>query len=127
MYKCYGNHLFYVVQAIEKKKKQTIVTQTHPLSKSTQVKSLKETMEGIHIGTKCISHDIQPKSPPTITSSFLLNEVSFHGRVVSFDEKCKLQMIPLSLQREVYKEAVFIFLSQLLAKYDWNGYNISNN
>lgn len=92
------------VQTIEKKKNQPDGSHGVPLPKSTFVKENEKGMESIPIRQQNMEPIQQSKSLSPIPTPSLLNSVNFRGRVVSFNEECKLRAIPLPLQREVYKQ-----------------------
>lgn len=74
--------------------------------KSTQVKNTEGKKEATN-QTQNVTQPDQPLNSYFATSGLsLLNDVKYHGRVVSFNDECKLRTIPLPLQREVYKRAV---------------------
>ena len=78
------------------------------LPKSIHMKENEKSMESITVKQPSKELIQQSKSPSPISKPSLLNSVNYRGRVVSFNEDCKLRAIPLSLQRDVYKQAVLL-------------------
>lgn len=118
-----GKLPFSIVQTIEKKKNQPDVSHGVPLPKSTFVKENEKGVESIPIKQQNMEPIQQSKSFSPIPTPSLLNSVNFRGRVVSFNEECKLRAIPLPLQREVYKQTVLFSFHYKLAKREWNGHD----
>lgn len=118
-----GKLPFSIVQTIEKKKNQPDVSHGPPLPKSTFVKENEKGMESIPSKQQNMEPIQQSKSLSPIPTPSLLNSVNFRGRVVSFNEECKLRAIPLPLQREVYKQTVLFSFHYKLAKREWNGHD----